>query len=285
MPLRIVQISDTHLSHRRAYAVPNVEAILDWIEADPPDLVVHTGDITADDPDDAEEAEFARQVLLSPRPPARQRCPGTTTSAASAAIWSTARVSTRSGPAGERTAGRSSSPPWRLVGANVYRLADADHAAGCGRPSPPTTRSHSSCTSRSAWCGPISPTTATGRCRCQLATRCWMQCGTGRCGSWRPATSTGTGPGRCRVASIPVWAPAASFIGTGTRPDGSTYRVGAVEHRLAADGTATHRLVEPAGVTPLRFEDFAPAGAESLREAPPFPLVAVGSVRPVRPGT
>ena len=64
-PVRIVQISDTHLSHRRAYAVPNVSAILDWIAADPPDLVVHTGDITADDPDDVAEADFARQLLQS----------------------------------------------------------------------------------------------------------------------------------------------------------------------------------------------------------------------------
>ena len=63
--LRVVQISDTHLSHRRAYAVPNVRAILAWLEAEPPDLVVHTGDITADDPDDAEEADFARQLLTA----------------------------------------------------------------------------------------------------------------------------------------------------------------------------------------------------------------------------
>ena len=71
-PVRIVQISDTHLSHRRGYAVANVSAALDWIEADRPDLVVHTGDITADDPDDEEEADFARRLLLAREPPARR---------------------------------------------------------------------------------------------------------------------------------------------------------------------------------------------------------------------
>ena len=63
--LRVVQISDTHLSPTRAYAVPNVRAILTWLAADPPDLVVHTGDVTADNPDDAEEADFARQLLTA----------------------------------------------------------------------------------------------------------------------------------------------------------------------------------------------------------------------------
>ena len=94
---------------------------------------------------------------------------------------------------------------------------------------------------------------------------------------------------RYRAGTLPggidaVWAPAASFIGT-ERDDGSTYRVGAVEHLLAADGTATHRLVEPPGVTQLAFEDFAPAGAESLRDAPPLPLATLDSVPPVRPRT
>src|SRR4029453_7559848 len=63
---RIVQISDTHLSHRRAYAVPNVAAILDWIDADPPDLVIHTGDVSADDPDDGAERAFAHRFLCEP---------------------------------------------------------------------------------------------------------------------------------------------------------------------------------------------------------------------------
>ena len=51
--IRVAQISDTHLSHRRSYAVPNVESILRAIAEDEPDFVVHTGDIVADDPDDA----------------------------------------------------------------------------------------------------------------------------------------------------------------------------------------------------------------------------------------
>jgi predicted phosphodiesterase len=55
-------MSDTHLSHVRAYAVPNVRAVLDVAGRRPADLVVHTGDLTADDPDDAREADFAHAL-------------------------------------------------------------------------------------------------------------------------------------------------------------------------------------------------------------------------------
>ena len=79
------------------------------------------------------------------------------------------------------------------------------------------------------------------------------------------------GAGALPGAIDTVWAPAASFIGS-ERPDGSTYRVGAVEHLLAPDGTATHRLVEPPGVVHLRFSDIAPPGAQGLREAPLRPV-------------
>jgi hypothetical protein len=73
---------------------------------------------------------------------------------------------------------------------------------------------------------------------------------------------------------VAVWGPAASFIGS-ERPDGSTYRVGAVEHFLAADGHASHRLVEPAGVTLLRLKDLVPPKSDSLRDADVLPLAAV----------
>ncbi len=60
--VRVVQISDTHLSARSG--VPGaLQAVLDWIHADPPDLVVHTGDIVWEDPDDGDDRAFARAVL------------------------------------------------------------------------------------------------------------------------------------------------------------------------------------------------------------------------------
>ena len=57
----MVQITDTHLSHR--IGVPRQwEALGDWLRADPPDLVVNTGDIVYEDPDDDADRAFARRL-------------------------------------------------------------------------------------------------------------------------------------------------------------------------------------------------------------------------------
>jgi len=60
---RILQVSDPHLSRTRAYYQDNWELVLEWIEAERPELVVVTGDITLDDPDGLEDLVFARQQL------------------------------------------------------------------------------------------------------------------------------------------------------------------------------------------------------------------------------
>lgn len=59
---RVVQLSDTHLSHR-APLPDAMRAALEWIAADPPDLVVHSGDVVLEDPDDEDDRAFARSVL------------------------------------------------------------------------------------------------------------------------------------------------------------------------------------------------------------------------------
>jgi len=59
---RVVQVSDTHLSSAAGVS-PVMRQLLDWITHDPPDLVVHTGDIVVDDPDNAADRTFAREVL------------------------------------------------------------------------------------------------------------------------------------------------------------------------------------------------------------------------------
>ncbi len=281
---RIVQISDTHLSHRRAYAVPNVEAVLDWIEADPPDLVVHTGDITADDPDDAEEADFARQLLLGRGLPLVVLPGNHDVGGFSGDLVDDRRIDGVPGSVGIGLLdGRA--PPWRLVGANVYRLDRADHLGwlrdALATDEPITLFLHQPiCLVRPDLADEGDWSLADGRRvpRCSDAMRD------------RPVRVVASGHlHRYRAGTLPggidaVWAPAASFVGT-ERDDGSTYRVGAVEHLLAADGTATHRLIEPPAYPPLAFEDFAPAGAEGLRDAPLLPLATLDSVPPVRPRT
>lgn len=62
MSFRVTQISDTHLSAKRGWAVPNFEAVLRHLLLDPPDLVVNTGDIILDDPDDDDDAAFAKSL-------------------------------------------------------------------------------------------------------------------------------------------------------------------------------------------------------------------------------
>jgi 3',5'-cyclic AMP phosphodiesterase CpdA len=60
--VRVVQVSDTHLSHLAG--VPDgMQAVLGWIHDDPPDLVVHTGDVVLEDPDDERDRSFARSVF------------------------------------------------------------------------------------------------------------------------------------------------------------------------------------------------------------------------------
>ena len=269
-PVRIVQISDTHLSHRRAYAVPNVSAILAWIAADPPDLVVHTGDITADDPDDAAEADFARQHLQSAALP-MVAIPGNhDVGGFSGDRFDARRLDAFAQRWGSDTWARDVGA-WRLVGGDVYRLGEDAHdgwlrdALRTERPTvlflhQPVCLIHPDQPDAGDWSLPMAARASV----CPLI----------RNGPVRVVASGHLH--RYRAGELPggvqtVWAPAASFLGT-ERDDGSTYRVGVVEHLLAPDGTATHRMVEPPGVTTLRLEDFAPSGSEGLRDAPLLPL-------------
>ncbi len=60
---RIVQVSDLHLSRKRAYHQDNWEIVLDWLAEERPDLVVVTGDVALNDPDETDDLVFAREQL------------------------------------------------------------------------------------------------------------------------------------------------------------------------------------------------------------------------------
>ncbi len=267
--LRVVQISDTHLSHRRAYGVPNVLAALRWLAADPPDLVVHTGDIVADDPDDTEERAFASGMLATvPAPlyaiPGNHDAGGFTgeePTAARLAAW-------------RATWGRDTfctdSGRWRLVGANVYRLGEPEHdrwlTATLATERPIALFLHQPI----CLVGPDQPDEGDWSLALELR-RPLLAAMDGR-----PVRLVASGHLHCyRAGTLPsgiptVWCPPASFLGT-TRDD-STYVVGLVEHTLHDDGTATHRLVRPEGVDDISFTDFEPADAHSLRDAALLPF-------------
>ncbi|MDY7105749.1 MAG: metallophosphoesterase [Actinomycetota bacterium] len=56
--MRVTQITDTHLSARRPYALHNWDVLLHHLDGSRPELVVHSGDLVLDDPDD-DDLRFA----------------------------------------------------------------------------------------------------------------------------------------------------------------------------------------------------------------------------------
>jgi 3',5'-cyclic AMP phosphodiesterase CpdA len=61
--VRIVQISDTHLSHLGGITTMNLRAIASWVNTTlRPDLIVNTGDVVAASPDQPLDRGWARQV-------------------------------------------------------------------------------------------------------------------------------------------------------------------------------------------------------------------------------
>jgi 3',5'-cyclic AMP phosphodiesterase CpdA len=59
--IRIVQVSDTHVSRKRAYFVDNWDVFVDEMNRQPPDLIVHSGDVSFDGAGDEDDIAFARQ--------------------------------------------------------------------------------------------------------------------------------------------------------------------------------------------------------------------------------
>lgn len=57
---RLVQVSDTHLSSQRAYFTDNFDVFVEAMSAEPPDLIVHSGDLSFDGPDHEDDLAFAR---------------------------------------------------------------------------------------------------------------------------------------------------------------------------------------------------------------------------------
>lgn len=63
MPFRVTQISDNHLSARHGFARTNWEATCRHLSGNGTDLIISTGDIVVDDPDEADTRAFARSCF------------------------------------------------------------------------------------------------------------------------------------------------------------------------------------------------------------------------------
>jgi 3',5'-cyclic AMP phosphodiesterase CpdA len=63
--MRIIQISDTHLSRRKPQFAENWPPLAAWIAAQSCDLVIHTGDVTIDGADVEEDLRHAAELMRS----------------------------------------------------------------------------------------------------------------------------------------------------------------------------------------------------------------------------
>ena len=62
MAVRLVQVSDTHLSPGADVFVPNARRLWEALHEDPPDLIVNTGDISLDGADNPGDLAFAARL-------------------------------------------------------------------------------------------------------------------------------------------------------------------------------------------------------------------------------
>jgi 3',5'-cyclic AMP phosphodiesterase CpdA len=61
--MRIVQISDTHLSRDKPHFLENWAPLAAWIADQHPDLVIHTGDVTFDGAGVEVDLSYAAQLM------------------------------------------------------------------------------------------------------------------------------------------------------------------------------------------------------------------------------
>jgi 3',5'-cyclic AMP phosphodiesterase CpdA len=61
--MRIIQISDTHLSPGKAQFAENWPPLAAWIARQRPDLVIHTGDVTVDGADVSDDIRHAAELM------------------------------------------------------------------------------------------------------------------------------------------------------------------------------------------------------------------------------
>jgi 3',5'-cyclic AMP phosphodiesterase CpdA len=61
--VRIIQISDTHLSPVKSHFADNWAPLAAWIGAERPDLVIHSGDVTVDGADVEDDLRYAAELM------------------------------------------------------------------------------------------------------------------------------------------------------------------------------------------------------------------------------
>lgn len=229
---RVVQFSDTHLSHRQG--VPDsLLSLLDYVDVDPPDLLVVSGDIVYEDPDDGADRAFAHAVLTGVPCPVLA-IPGNHDIgfygedadragriAAFNDTWGSDRFAVD-------VAG------WRLVGANAYLLAESEHdewlrdAVASGAPTavfihqPQGGGEPADGWETPPWARDAFQAATAGAVRLVAS------------GHRHRAIDRGT----------EVWAPSTTIVGE-SHPDGTDPALGAVEYTFQRGGDVTTRFLRP----------------------------------------
>jgi Icc protein len=253
MTLRVIQISDTHLSGRKPLFQANFDTMRAWLHADPPDLIICSGDLSLDGADREEDLRFAAEQLA--RLPARCLViPGNHD------VGDFAELETSQVTSAERLARWHAVlgpdhfvqdvPGWRLIGLNTQSLgsglaeeaaqaealtgavAGADgralalflHKPLCQHRLDETDLNYWSVLqpARDALLGAFGSTTP-------------RFVASGHIHQWRDHAPSGLRQ---------IWAPAISFIvGEEQQPSLGSKLLGAVEHLLHPDGTHASRLL------------------------------------------
>ena len=257
-PIRIVQVSDIHLSRTRGYFNDNFAVFRDAMRAAPPDLIVYSGDVSFDGPDHPDDLAYARAEIDTIGVP-WLAIPGNHDigEAPRHAPPRPARRTPRVSAIGARSFGPQwwsrDIGRWRLVGIDTALLASdrpeeaeqdrfLDEAVGNARRPAGAARS---CTCRRSMASPTIPATPRTPCRIEARGRLLDRCAAGgvrviACGHLHVYR-------RLSYRDIDiVWAPATSFVNIAKRLEAGWGfpRAGYVEWTLDGD-TISHRLVEP----------------------------------------
>jgi 3',5'-cyclic AMP phosphodiesterase CpdA len=280
MVFRVVQLSDTHLSGERAYGAANFDAVVRTVNDDRPDLVVATGDLALDQPDNAADRAFARARFERIAVPWRAVPGNHDIGDDGDDPWMGEPVTEPRRAAWCEAWG----PDWWAHDAGEWLLIGLDSllfGSGLGAEA-----------RQAAWLEGVAASAgdASRPVAVFLHKPPWVW-GEGEPADQKTMTMTGwqrlcaaLGDAEVRVVSCghlhqyrvavrdglaAVWAPSTCFISPGPSPYGGTKQVGALE--WAFEGrTVSWRFVRPPGMVDLDVDELA-GGAESLRFAPPWP--------------
>jgi alkaline phosphatase D len=273
--MRIIQVSDTHLSDRHRHFATNTAATARWIAAQRPALIVHTGDVTMDGagaPNELVQAKswpgFAGVDVLS--------VPGNHDVGDAVAVNPRQPVNDARLAAWRQSIGpdwwRRDTQGWRLIGLNAMLLGTGHAeeevqfswlkgALACALPiamflHKPLFVDHPGEGPRGYWTVTPEPR---ARIFALMKGANVRMVASGHLHIWRQVEHEG--------ASY-VWGPAASFVvGASQEPLGGERRLGVVQHDFAANAV-TSRFIRPEGLEDLLIEPvqhliYPPAAPES----------------------